>query len=373
MNEHPRLSAAGAGEHEQVSGGGGDGLALRVVQRFEDFGDVHYSALGNACADSRARSCERPGHETVEVEVGSIEPAVQRNLQLDPALLVGERIQCRVQHGCIFRTGCEGLRRDLEFPQRDFAQGEVRDGLQVGGPDRGIESHVRVPPLDGPTEVKARVGGQLAQRESVHRCVQVEFGTRSTSGPVCRRRARRKKMSAVASDGEPGRHADRFGVESAQRGARDVDARRECGLRRSVGDAQYRAGLRGACLLDPYPEGGPGIAGSDWQRRELPVSALAQSDFALDAGETQCSDLQRRFADRQRASPAARARDTLARPRAPSTVAPSSCAVAISVAPDARSIRVPRAAARSASRRASPASPTSSTLRVSTKSSVVSP
>ena len=61
MHEHPRLSAAGAGEHEQVSGGSGDRLALRVVQRFEDVGDVHYSVLGQCLAQIPGRLVRAPG------------------------------------------------------------------------------------------------------------------------------------------------------------------------------------------------------------------------------------------------------------------------------------------------------------------------
>ena len=41
VHEHARLAAAGAGEHERRAIRRRDGLALRVVQRVDDVGDVH--------------------------------------------------------------------------------------------------------------------------------------------------------------------------------------------------------------------------------------------------------------------------------------------------------------------------------------------
>ena len=41
MHEDARLAAAGTGDHEHWLGGRRDGLTLRVIQRFEDWCDIH--------------------------------------------------------------------------------------------------------------------------------------------------------------------------------------------------------------------------------------------------------------------------------------------------------------------------------------------
>ena len=48
VHEHARLAAAGAGQHERRAIGRRDGLALRVVQRVDDVGNVHRVAKGRA-------------------------------------------------------------------------------------------------------------------------------------------------------------------------------------------------------------------------------------------------------------------------------------------------------------------------------------
>ena len=48
VHEHARLAAAGAGQHERRAVRRRDGLALRVVQRIDDVGDVHRVAKRRA-------------------------------------------------------------------------------------------------------------------------------------------------------------------------------------------------------------------------------------------------------------------------------------------------------------------------------------
>ena len=56
VHEHARLAAAGAGQHERRAVGRRDGLALRVVQRIDDVGDVHRVARGAPRGESATRA-----------------------------------------------------------------------------------------------------------------------------------------------------------------------------------------------------------------------------------------------------------------------------------------------------------------------------
>ena len=56
MHQHPRLAAAGAGEHQQVAGRGRHGFALPVVQAFEDWRQVH-RVSACVCPAASSRGC----------------------------------------------------------------------------------------------------------------------------------------------------------------------------------------------------------------------------------------------------------------------------------------------------------------------------